>query len=121
MRFILEMKQKEIDSYINEKSKELIIYDLFDYTCGFVFADRFISELGNNLCKLHPEIDFIAMINMADNVISYRTIKNNIDLGKDIAKRFGGGGHPKAAGSQFDSNLKLELIKNIFNMGITNV
>ena len=32
--------------------------------CGFVFADRFVSELGNKLCKMHPEIDFVAMIDI---------------------------------------------------------
>lgn len=113
--FLLDMKQKEIDDYIALKNKELIIHDLCGHTCGFVFAERFLSELGNKLCKLHPEIDFVAMIDVANNTVSYRTIRDDIDLGKDVAKLFGGGGHPKAAGSQFDSNLKLEFIKNIFN------
>lgn len=31
--------------------------------------------------------------------ISYRTTKDDIDL-SEIAKHFGGGGHPKAAGSR---------------------
>ena len=44
----------------------------------------------------------------------YRTIKDDIDLGKDVAAQFGGGGHPKAAGSQFDKTLQLQIIQKIF-------
>ena len=62
---------------------------------------------------MHPEIDFVAMIDM-DGTISYRTVKENIDLGNDVAKLFGGGGHPKAAGSQFSNEVKIKLIENIF-------
>lgn len=53
------------------------------------------------------------MINI-NGTVSYRTVKDNIDLGKDVAKLFGGGGHPKAAGSQFSEGIKLKVIENIF-------
>lgn len=102
---LLSMKEKEINAYIMAKNKELVIHDLCGYTCGFVFADRFVSELGNTLCKMNTEIDMVAMIDIAHNVVSYRTIRDGIDLGKDIAKRYGGGGHPKAAGSQFSKTI----------------
>ena len=62
---------------------------------------------------MHPELDLVAMINM-NGTVSYRTIKDNIDLGKDIAKVFGGGGHPKAAGSQFSKEVQMEIINKIF-------
>ena len=110
---VLEMKQKEIDDYVNAKDKQLFIGDLCDRTCGFVFADKYSSELGNRLCQMHPEFDFVAIINM-DGSISYRTIKDNIDLGKDVAQVFGGGGHPKAAGSQISKEIQMEVIKKIF-------
>lgn len=29
----------------------------------------------------------------------FRTIRNDLNLGKEIAPNFGGGGHPKAAGA----------------------
>ena len=110
---ILSIKQKEIDDYVEEKNKQLFISSLCGKTCGFIFAEKYFSELGNRLCNLHPEIDFIAMINM-DGFISYRTIKEDINLGKDIAQLFGGGGHPKAAGSQFSKTIQQEIIKQIF-------
>ena len=110
---VLKVKQKEIDDYIKCKNKQLIIDDLCGKTCGFVFAEKYASELGNKLCKMHPELDLVAMINM-DGIISYRSIKDDIDLGKEIAQVFGGGGHLKSAGSQFSRELQMEIVRRIF-------
>lgn len=112
---VLEIKQKEIDDYIEAKDKQLFISELCGRTCGFVFAEKYVSELGNKLCKMHPEIDFVAIINM-DGTVSYRTIKDDIDLGKDVARLFGGGGHPKAAGSQISKEVQFNVISKIFGI-----
>ena len=112
--FILKIKQSEIDKYIEEKNQTLYKTEMCDRTCGLVFADRYLSELGNKLCKLNPDIDYVAMINIDDCKVGYRTIKDDIDLGKDIASLFGGGGHPKAAGSEFTKEIKLKVIEEIF-------
>lgn len=111
---VLKIKQKEIDDYIKYKDEQLVIDDLCGKTCGFIFAERYFSELGNKLCQIHPELDLVAMINM-DGIVSYRSIKDDIDLGKDIAQVFGGGGHPKAAGSQFSREIQMEIIRKIFD------
>ena len=62
---------------------------------------------------MHPEIDFVAMNDMSGTV-SYRTVKEDIDLGKDVAQLIGGGGHPKAAGSEFSKEIQLKTIEEIF-------
>jgi len=113
---ILKIKQDEIDRYIEEKNETMFTSPMCGKVCGFVFADRFVSELGNRLCKMHPEIDFVAMIDIDGCTVSYRTVKEDIDLGKDVASLFGGGGHPKAAGSEFkfSQNIKLKVIEKIF-------
>ena len=110
---ILEIEQREIDDYIEDKNKYLFIGNLCGRPCGVVFAEKYVSELGNRLCQMHPEFDFVIIINM-DGTVSYRSIKDDIDLGKDIAKPFGGGGHPKAAGSQISEELRMEFIKGAF-------
>lgn len=112
-KLLLEIKQKEIDDYIDKKDKTIFTTTLCGYTCGFVFAERFFSELGNKLCLRHPELDFVAMVDM-DGTVSYRSVKNNIDVGKDIAKVYGGGGHAKAAGSQFSNETKKKILEEIF-------
>ena len=111
----LQIEQVYINSYIAQKDESLIVNDdLFpEYTVGITFADKYISELGNKLCELHPELDFVVLINMSTLTVSYRTVKDDLDL-SDIAKRFGGGGHPKASGSRFDVSIVNDMLNNIF-------
>lgn len=111
---VLKIKQNEIDEYIKEKDEKMFTSSMCGHVCGFVFAEKYFSELGNRLCQIHPEIDFVAMIDM-NGTVSYRTVKENIDLGEDVARQFGGGGHPKAAGSQFSNEIKMKVIENIFS------
>lgn len=112
-KLLLGIKQKEIDDYVEEKDKQLFTAPMCGWIAGFVFAEKYFSELGNRLCKMHSEIDFVVMINM-DGTVSYRTIKEDLDLGQRIAKQFGGGGHPKAAGSQFSKEILLKTVEEIF-------
>ena len=111
----LQIEQTYINSYITQKNETLMVNDsLFpEYTVGITFADKYISELGNKLCELHPELDFVVLINMSTLAVSYRTVKDDLDL-SDIAKRFGGGGHPKASGSRFDASIVNDMLNNIF-------
>lgn len=114
-KFLLNIEQDRIKNYIKNKAEELRRANILNYKTGVVFAEQYHSELGNVLAKQNPDLDFIVIINMASNKVSYRGIKDDIDLGKDVAKIFGGGGHPKAAGSQFDEKLVDELINKIFD------
>lgn len=100
---LLDQKQKDIDRYIEKKDKHLMVRtDAFGYTYGVIFAEQYFSELGNRLCELYPELDYVAMIDICDGKVSYRTVRDDLDVGGIIAHSFGGGGHPKAAGSTFD-------------------
>ncbi len=110
---LLQFNQKEIDKYIDSKEKELIISCDGEYKYGVVFAEKYFSELGNELCTRNPNLDYVAMVNVGTYSISYRTIKENIDVGQ-VAKRYGGGGHQKAAGSNFHNHIVTQFITNIF-------
>lgn len=107
---VLNIEQKKIDDYVSLKNDQMIRYPFRDNLCGVVFADKYISELGNRLCGLNPDIDFVAMIDIGKCTISYRTTREDINLGEEIAKPLGGGGHPKAAGSTFSKNVSLDVI-----------
>lgn len=110
---VLEQKQKDIDIYVKTKDNQLMeMVDKFGYVFGVVFADRYISELGNRLGELHPDLDYIAMIDISRGTVSYRTVKDDIDLGGEIAHSFGGGGHRKAAGSTFNADAMKYLVLN---------
>ena len=111
---VLNIEQKKINDYIAEKNKQLFISSLCEKSCGVVFAEKYFSELGNKICQMHPEIDFVAMIDLGKGIVSYRTIKDDIHLGKDIAQKFGGGGHAKSAGNKIPKE-KIYIIENFFS------
>lgn len=118
-KFLLTREQKAIDNYVNEKDKFMQTGYLGKYKCGFVFADRYISELGHKLCNLHPDLDAVVLINMKGRV-SFRSEKEGVDVGKDLASLFGGGGHKGAAGSEFDKDeLTNMVLKNLFKEELT--
>lgn len=120
-RWLLEQNDKEFVKYVDSCNQRMFVDDdFYGYKCGMVFADRFISELGNKLCILHPEIDFIAMINPNTGIVSFRTVREDINLGKDIAAKFGGGGHAKAAGCQFSPLVFQESAKWMFGRHKSN-
>lgn len=100
---LLEIEQNRIDRYIDFKEKKMVRRNVLGYNAGIVFAERYVSELGNQLSEHNPDLDFIAIVDPSYGV-SYRTVKDDINLGEDVAKFFGGGGHPKAAGNQLPVN-----------------
>lgn len=117
---LLRIESKKKEEYFYKKSKELIKevlimpnYDM--YSVGVVFAENYISELGNKLAEENTDLDFIIIITNC-NTVSYRGIKDNIDLGKDVASVFGGGGHPKASGSQISEEIRNEILHLIFGI-----
>ena len=115
---LLEQKQKDIDIYVEEKEKQITVKtDQWGNTYGVIFAERYFSELGNRLCEMHPELAYIAMIDISHGTVSYRAIRNDINLGTEIAHNYGGGGHTKAAGSTFDISWAMDVMTDwLFGM-----
>lgn len=111
----LSIKQKDIDIYVAEKDKQLrVATDLFGKTFGYVFAERYFSELGNRLCEMHSEIEYVTMIDISRGIVSFRSVREDIDLGSEIAHSFGGGGHKKAAGAILSQDVADELVRTLF-------
>lgn len=111
-KFLFEIENKRKKNYIEEKDKQLIKAFIKPYNVGIVFAESYRSLLGNELAKQHLDLDFIIIINLSRS-ISYRTIKDDIDLSK-FASLYGGKGHQKASGSPLPFELKELIIKTIY-------
>ena len=116
---ILKIEEDKKKIYIDNKNKSLIKKGLMLpnnelHNVGLVFAEQYISELGNQLALLNTDLDFIIIINLGNQTVSYRGIKDNINLGQ-IAESFGGGGHVKASGSQIKDEVIDELLDSIFS------
>jgi oligoribonuclease NrnB/cAMP/cGMP phosphodiesterase (DHH superfamily) len=105
------MEETKIERYIRRKRRELVQTFIDDYCVGIVHAESYHSELGNELGKDSPHLDYIAILNVGGKKISFRTIHETIDV-SSVANQFGGGGHAKAAGcSMTEQAYKLYIEK----------
>lgn len=116
-RALLDVEQRRINSVIYQKKRDVIKRDLVlnkdTFRVGVVFADNYHSELGNEIALDNPDIDFVILINGGTR-LSFRGVDEGIDLGQ-IAKEFGGGGHPMAAGAVLTDDVRKKLIDVVFN------
>jgi oligoribonuclease NrnB/cAMP/cGMP phosphodiesterase (DHH superfamily) len=111
-KLLLELDSNKKEEYFKKKAKELDTnYVLIGYKVGIVFAEQYISELGNFLAESNKNLDFIVII--SGKTISYRTIRKDVNLG-EIAKMFGGGGHPSSAGSQISVEKQCKYFQILF-------
>ncbi|HDR7066902.1 TPA: hypothetical protein QCW42_004008 [Bacillus cereus] len=114
---VLTIDNNKKEAYIKRKEKQMIKANLIGYDVGVVFAEQYISELGNELSERNQDLEFIVIIDMGAKKVSYRTIHAHINLGTDVAGFYGGGGHPKASGSMFDERALKWVYKIIFGLG----
>ena len=86
-----------------------------DYLAGIVYAESYHSELGNELGKEYPHLDYIAMLNMGGKRISLRTIHDHVDV-SEVAGHYGGGGHAKAAGCSLTNEAYKQFVTDTFHL-----
>jgi oligoribonuclease NrnB/cAMP/cGMP phosphodiesterase (DHH superfamily) len=126
---ILDMEEEKIERYVRRKKREIVQTWIQDRLVGIVHAESYHSELGNELGKEYPHLDYIAIMNMGGKKISFRTIHDPIDV-SEIAGHFGGGGHAKASGCSMTEEayrlyvaipfpmepIRMDAFKNTFNL-----
>lgn len=112
---ILDMEEEKIHRYINRKRRELVQTQVKDYYAGIVYAESYHSELGNELGKEYPHLDYIAILNMGGKKVSFRTIHDDVDV-SEIAAKLGGGGHAKASGCAMKEEAYKLYVANTFHL-----
>lgn len=110
---LLEMEEEKIERYVRRKKREIVQTFIDDFCAGIVHAESYHSELGNELGKENPHLDYIAILNLGGKKISFRTIHDHVDVSA-IAGQFGGGGHAKAAGCSMGNEAFQLFVNDIF-------
>ncbi|WP_283152435.1 DHH family phosphoesterase [Guptibacillus hwajinpoensis] len=100
---ILDLEERKIERYIHQKNRQLVQMEVDKYCIGLVHAESYHSELGNELNKRNPHLDFITIINDGSRRLGFRTIHDEADV-SEFASRYGGGGHPKASGCEMNED-----------------
>jgi uncharacterized protein len=114
---LLDIEEHKIERYINSKSRQLVQGEIDEYCIGIIHAEQYLSELGNALNKIYPHLDMIALLNMSGKKIGYRTIHDHINVA-EYARKYGGGGHPKASGSEMNREAFEKFVVSAFNLPI---
>lgn len=112
---LLDMEEEKINRYIKRKRRELVQTTLNNKCVGIVHAESYHSELGNKLGKDCPHLDYIAIINVGQKKMSFRTIHDHTDV-SIIAEQYDGGGHAKAAGATLTSEAFDQFVKEPFSL-----
>ncbi|MCY8235381.1 DHH family phosphoesterase [Priestia endophytica] len=112
---ILDMEENKIDRYIRRKRRELVQTEVGGLFAGVVYAESYHSELGNELGKENPHLDYIAILNIGGKRMGFRTIHDHIDV-SDVAAQFGGGGHAKASGCTLTEDAYKQFVMDTYHL-----
>ncbi|MCM3568918.1 DHH family phosphoesterase [Neobacillus mesonae] len=111
---ILEIEEKKIQRYIQSKNRQIVQSFVGNLCIGIVHAEQHLSELGNALNNLNPHLDMIALLNVGSKKIGFRTIHDEINVA-EFAKKYGGGGHPKASGAELSKDAFETFVVKVYD------
>lgn len=112
---ILDMEEDKIERYIRRKRRELVQAPVGEYIAGIVYAESYHSELGNELGKEYPHLDYIAILNIGGKRMGFRTIHDHVDVSQ-VAGQYGGGGHVKASGCSLNEEAYRQFVTETFHL-----
>ncbi|WP_017378613.1 DHH family phosphoesterase [Paenisporosarcina sp. TG-14] len=112
---ILDMEDNKIERYIRRKRRELVQSKVGEHYAGIVYAESYHSELGNELGKEYPHLDYIAILNIGGKRLGFRTVHDHIDV-SEVAGKFGGGGHEKASGCSLTDEAYKKFVVGTFHI-----
>lgn len=92
-------------------AKNVVYKDILGLKAGINFITyEYRNELGEYYRENNFDMDFVMMIAIDHDVISYRSVRDNVKV-RDVAEYFGGKGHDKAATNPISKEKQKELIK----------
>ena len=111
-KILIDLDRKRMKDYIEDCKSKVIFKNIKGYRVGIIFAELYRSELGNDLAEFYKdEVDVIMIINM-NRSISFRGIRDDINLG-EFASCLNGFGHFKAAGAKLPDGIKENTIEYV--------
>ena len=111
----LENEQRSIDKLIDIDQYYQFSINGFSVAMIMDTKGANVSELGSQFLENNPDIDIFLLYSPHKDGgrLNFRTQKDNIDLGVDICKPLGGGGHPKAAGAPLEKDFSIVMVDNL--------
>ncbi len=109
---LINNKLSQVEEKLRNYAKKIHYINIFGYKAGIVFIDyEYRNDLVEYFRKNKYEMDFAMLVAMDYGTISYRSVKEDVNV-RLIAEKMGGKGHDKAASSPI-SDKKIQDILNI--------
>lgn len=112
-----DVYNQKVSNLVQSCENNMVFVDIDEYHVGMIFATDYYSEVANKLCEMHPEMDFILGIYPESMQVSLRSVRTDLNLGRFCKKKWGGGGHPQAAGASFSDydTFKTDILWHYYN------
>ena len=102
---LTEEENKMVDDYVEKRrayvtkatDSMITVKDKQNRPVAIVFAEKYASDIGQNILYCYPDIEYVVIINMVEGTVSFRS--RQVDV-SELAKFFGGGGHKLSAGCE---------------------
>ncbi len=108
---LIKNKRNQVQEKLSNYAKKIFYKTVHGLKAGIVFIDyEYRNDLAEYFRQNGFDMDFAMLIALDYGTISYRNIKDNVNV-RLIAEALGGKGHDKAASSPISEEQKQELIK----------
>ena len=110
-KMLIANKRQQVLEKLKNYASKVVYKEVMGLKAGIVFIDyEYRNDLAEYFRKQNLDMDFAMLIALDYGTISYRNIKDNINV-RLIAEAMGGKGHDKASSSPISEEQKKNLIK----------
>ena len=115
-KMIINNKKAQVEEKIKNYIKKIYYKDVLGYKAGIIFINyEYRNDVAEYIRQIQIDIDFVMLVALDYGTISYRKIKEGMNVRK-IAEKFGGKGHDGAASSPIPLEKKDKLIDILINI-----
>lgn len=110
-RMLIDNKINQVQEKLSNYARKVYYREILGLKAGIVFIDyEYRNDLAEYFRQHNFDMDFAMLIALDYGTISYKNVKDNVNV-RLIAEAMGGKGHDKAASSPISEEQKKELIK----------
>lgn len=109
-RMLIENKKALVLEKVKQYAENMYYKEIMGLKAGIAFINyEYRNELGEYLREQKYDIDFVAVVALDRGTISYRSVKDDVNV-RNIAVAMGGKGHDKAATNPISEEQKLAIL-----------
>lgn len=109
-RMLIDNKINQVQEKLSDYAKKVYYEEILGLRAGIVFIDyEYRNDLAEYFRQHNFDMDFVMLIALDYGTISYRNVKDNVNV-RLIAEAMGGKGHDKTASSPISEEQKKALI-----------